>query len=138
MEILDLLVTVLLCFTPLVAQVLKKKRAGSTKYQKIMADFEQQVKIELGRDEVVEAICGYIPCAAVTNRRLLISTKTGIETVEFNEIYHLRGINGHGDKTSDPTQMLAFTIKARNKYTLGNHSEGFDQVVMRLYEHTGL
>ena len=137
-EILGLVVAVLLCFMPLVTQIMKEKRGASGKYQQMLADFEQQVRGELYQGEVVEAVCGYIPCAAVTNRRLLIGTKKGIETVEFNDIYGFRGIDGHGNKTADPSRMLGFTIKARKKYTLGNHSAGFDEVVMRLYEHTGM
>ena len=135
-QILGLLVAILLAFTPLFVQVLKNKRSGNAKYQKIMADFAQRVKRELYPGEVVEAVCGYIPCAAVTNKRLLIGSRGGIETVEFYEIQWLKGINGSGNKTTDPSQMLGLIIKARKRYTLGNHSEGFGQVVTHLYAHT--
>lgn len=122
---------------PLVAKVLKEKRGGSEKYQKIMEDFRAQVQRELKEGETVEAMCGYIPCAAVTNMRLLVSSRDGLVTVPFAEIRSLSGMNGGGNKTSDPDKMLAFTIKAKKKYVLGNHSEGFDQVVLCLYRHTG-
>ena len=123
---------------PLIGKALKEKRGGNEKYQKMMADFQQQVQNELSDGEVVEAICGYIPCAAVTNKRLLISSKTGIETVQFDEIKSLKGMNAAGNKTRNPEQMLGFTIKANKKYVLGNHSEGFAEVVTGLYVHTGL
>lgn len=120
-----------------VSGVLKKKRAGSEKYQKIIEDFQQEVNGVLDADEAVEAICGYYPCAAVTNKRLLIGTKKGIEPVQFSEIKSLKGMNFSGNKTSDPDQMLAFQIKAAKKYTLGNHSEGFKQVVEYLMQRAG-
>lgn len=122
----------------LIGNVLKEKRGGSEKYQKIMADFRQAVQNELTEGEAVEAVCGYSPCAAVTNKRLLIGAKDGLETVDFSEIKSLAGMNGAGAKTNNPDRMLSFTIKAKKKYVLGNHSEGFDQVVTRLHEHTGL
>lgn len=123
---------------PLIGNVLKKKRGGSEKYQRIMADFRQLVQNELTEGEVVEAVCGYNPCAAVTNKRLLIGGKAGLETVDFSGIKSLKGMNGAGNKTANPNLMLVFTIVAEKKYVLGNHSEGFDQLVTRLYAHTGL
>jgi len=128
----------LVIIMPLIGKVLKEKRGVSEKYQRIMEDFQQQVQNELAEDEVVEAMCGYVPCAAVTNKRLLISAKTGLETVHFSEIKSLKGMNAAGNKTTNPAQMLIFTIKANRKYSLGNHSEGFDQVVATLFAHTNL
>jgi len=122
----------------IVGNVLKKKRAGSEKYQKIIEDFQQAVTDMLEADETVEALCGYRPCAAVTSKRLLVSGKTGIDAVLFSEIKALRGLNASGNKTRDPDRMLVFEIKAGKKYALGNHSEGFDQVVRALFSHTGL
>ena len=118
--------------------VLKNKRAGSEKYQQILADFRQSAEALLDADEHIEALCGYKPCAAITNKRLLVSTKNGIDSVAFSEIKKLNGMNASGNNTKNPTSMLVFQIKANKKYTLGNHSEGFDQVVNLLYQRTGL
>lgn len=84
---------------------------------------------------MVEGICGYHPCAAVTNKRLLVSTKHGINSVPFSEIKSLRGTNATGSKTYDPDRMLVFEIKAGKKYVLGNHSEGFEDVVSALFRY---
>ncbi len=121
----------------LVGKALKKKRAGSAKYQKILEDFQQGVNSMLEADEVVESVCGYNPCAAVTSKRLLVGTKKGIETVQFSEIKSLKGLNAKADDTTNPDWMLVFQIKANKRYTLGNHSDGFKQVVEALYRHRG-
>lgn len=118
-----------------VANVLKEKRGSSEKYQKIITDFYNGVTNMLEPGERIEAYCGYIPCAAVTNKRLLIGDKNGIKTIPFSQIQKVKGINFSGNKTSDPNQMLAFEIKADKKYSLGNHSDGFVQVVKALYNH---
>lgn len=117
--------------------VLKKKRAGSKKYQKIMEYFQQQINGMLEHDETIETVCGYNPCAAVTNKRLLVSSKTGIDTVQFHEIKALKGIDAGGNKTKTPDRMLFFEINAAKKYVLYNHSEGFNQVVESLFRYTG-
>ncbi len=121
----------------LVGSAVKKKRAGSEKHQKILSDFRQSVDDMLETDEVVEAVCGYNPCAAVTSKRLLVGTKKGIDVVEFSEIKSLKGFNAKADDTREPDWMLVFQIKAKKKYVLGNHSDGFNQVVQSLYRHTG-
>lgn len=115
-----------------VSHVLKNKRAGSEKYQTILADFQQGVNEMLETDEVVEAVCGYKPCAAVTNKRLLVSGKTGIDSVPFASIKAVKGLNASGYKTTNPSSMLVFEIKADKKYVLGNHSEGFEEVAQLL------
>jgi len=117
--------------------ILKKKRGGSEKFQTIMEEFRKNVNGMLEENETVEALCGYNPCAAVTNKRLLMGTKKGIEVVQFSEIRKLSGLNGAGNKTMDPSRMLVFEIKANKKYVLGNHSEGFDQVVEALVRRAG-
>lgn len=137
-EMTWILLIVIVVVVPVLSIVLKKMRAGSEKYQQIMADFEQKVQAMLEADEQVEAMCGYKPCAAVTNKRLLVSSKEGVDVVPFASISKLHGMNSSGNKTKYPGQMLVFQIKADKKYTLGNHSDGFEQVVQRLYHHTGL
>lgn len=132
---LGLFFLVLAIVMPMIGEMLKKIRSGSEKYQQILKDFEEQVRSELTECETIEAICGYAPCAAVTNKRLLIGTKTGIETVRFSEISSLCGMDAKGSDTADPDQMMVFTIQAKKKYVLGNHSDGFAQVVLRLYDH---
>jgi len=122
----------------ILANVLKKKRAGSEKHQQILADFRQSVEAMLDADEQIEALCGYKPSAAVTNKRLLVSTRNGIDSVAFSSIKKLNGMNARGDNTKHPANMLVFQIKADKKYVLGNHSEGFEQVVALLYQRTGL
>lgn len=117
--------------------VLKKRRGSSEKYQQIMADFKEQVSAMLEEGETVEAVCGYKPCAAVTTRRLLVSSKNGIDVVPFGEIKKLQGMDGGGNKTAHPDRMIVFEIKAAKKYVLGNHSEGFSKVVNRLKFYTG-
>ena len=117
--------------------VLKKKRGGSEKYQQMLADFNQQVNGMLEADETVEAVCGYRPCAAVTSKRLLVSTKNGIDSVAFDQIRKIKGMDGAGNKTTNPDRMLVYEIKADKKYVLGNHSEGFNEVVLGLQKHTG-
>ena len=119
----------------LVSDLLKKKRGSSEKYQKIIVDFCNDVNNLLEPDEQLEAYCGYVPCAAVTNKRLLIGDKKGITTVAFSQIRKVQGVSFSGKKTTDPNQMLAFEIKADKKYTLGNDSDGFAQVVDALYNH---
>lgn len=136
--ILGVMMGLLVSLMPRIGKALKERRKGSEKYQRIMADFKQQVEAALDEGETVQAMCGYIPCAAVTNKRLLVSTKTGLDTVSFGDIVSLKGLNGAGEKTSDPDAMLVFTIKAKKKYTLGNHSDGFNQVVTSLRFYTGL
>ena len=118
-----------------VVSVLKKARGGSEKYQNLLARFRQEVNAMLEPGETVEADCGYNPCAAVTNKRLLIGTKKGIESVRFGEIRKLKGMNASGVGTTIPDRMLVFEIKAAKKYVLGNHSEGFDRVVELLYRY---
>lgn len=127
----------LMIVTLLLGNVLRKKRAGSEKYQKILEDFRQSVNAMLEPGEVVEGICGYKPCAAVTDRRLFVSTKNGIDVVPFSEIKSLKGLNAKADRTTDPAWMLVFEIKAGKKYVLGNHSDGFAEVVTALMRHTG-
>lgn len=129
---------IVMALIPVLGSVLKNKRAGSEKYQQIMADFKQAVEAMLDADEQVEAMCGYKPAAAVTSKRLLVSTKNGIDSIAFDEIKKLNGMNASGYNTKNAANMLAFQIKANKKYTLGNHSEGFEQVVALLYQRTGL
>ncbi len=117
------------------AKALKEKRGSNEKYQKIITDFYDQVNHMLDQGETVEAYCGYSPCAAVTNRRLLIGDKNGIKTVPFSQIRKVKGVSFSGNKTKDPNQMLGFEIKADKKYVLGNHSAGFEQVVEALNRH---
>lgn len=116
----------------LVSGALKKKRASNEKYQRIMEDFYNGVNDLLEPGERLEAYCGYMPCAAVTNKRLLIGDKNGIKTVPFSQIRKIQGTSFSGNKTMDPNQMLAFEIKADKKYTLGNQTDGFAQVVNNL------
>lgn len=117
------------------ASILKQKRAGSEKYQQILADFEQRVTAMLDADETVEGMCGYKPCAAVTNKRLLVDGKAGIESVDFQQIKKVNGMSASGNKTANPDQMLVLQIKAEKKYTLGNHSQGFNGFVNALMNH---
>ncbi len=115
-----------------VSNLLKNKRAGSEKHQAILADFQKAVEEMLDEGEAVEAVCGYNPCAAVTNRRLLVSSKAGIDSVPFDSIKAVKGLNASGSKTTNPSSMLVLEIKADKKYVLGNHSEGFDAVARLL------
>lgn len=134
---LVVILAVLIALVPVLNKVLKNKRGGSEKHQQILADFRQKVESELAEGEVIEGLCGYNPCAAVTDKRLMVSTKAGLDIVEFADIKALKGMNAGGNKTSDPNRMLVFEIKANKKYVLGNHSEGFNQVVESLQRHTG-
>ncbi len=127
-----------MCGVYLLGAVLKKKRAGSDKYQQILADFQQRVDNMLQEGEMVEGLCGYKPCAAVTDRRLLVDGKSGIESVEFQQIRKIRGMDAGANKTSDPDRMLVLEIKAERKYTLGNHSEGFAAFFNALSRHVPL
>lgn len=115
-----------------VTSVVKKRRGSNEKYQKMITDFCNQVNNMLEQDEKLEAYCGYSPCAAVTNRRLLIGEKDGIKSIPFSQIQKVKGTNFSGNRTKDPNQMLAFEIKTDKKYVLGNHSEGFARVVESL------
>lgn len=132
-----LFVVILSAVFAALGSVLKKNRAGSEKYQQIMEDFRQQVDGMLEQGETVEAVCGYKPCAAVTNKRLLISGKEGIDSVQFHEVKALKGMDAGGNRTKNPDRMLVFEIRAAKKYVLGNHSEGFNQVVESLFSYTG-
>ena len=116
---------------------LKKKRSGNAKYQNILSEFNSKIYGMLEPGEIVEGVCGYRPCAAVTNRRFLVDTKAGVRSVAFSEIKSVKGMNASGNKTTNPDQMLVFEIKADKKYVLGNHSEGFAQVVNSLYKYIG-
>ena len=51
---------IVMALIPVLGSVLKKKRAGSEKYQQIMADFKQAVEAMLDADEQVEAICAEV------------------------------------------------------------------------------
>lgn len=117
------------------ASAAKKKRGSNEKYQKILTDFYNQVNNMLEEGEALEAYCGYFPCAAVTNRRLLIGDKKGIQTVPFSQIRKVKGMSYSAQKTMNPNQMAAFEIKADKKYTLGNQSDGFARVVEALKHH---
>jgi len=138
MNITIILLILIVIVVPILSKVLKKTRGGSEKHQQILADFQEKAQAMLDADEQIDAVCGYNPCAAVTNKRLLVSTKAGIDSVPFAEITKLTGMNSGGNKTTIPDNMLVFQIKAAKKYTLGNHSEGFDDVVDLLYKRTGL
>lgn len=133
-----LLFAALLAGISLLSNALKKKRAGSEKYQQILLDFEQRVNAMLEADESVEGLCGYKPCAAVTNKRLLVDGKAGIESIAFQQIKKVKGMNVSGNHTTNPDQMLVLEIKAEKKYVLGNHSEGFCQFVNVLMQHVSL
>ena len=123
---------------PILNAVLKKARANSGKHQQLLADFTQSVQAMLEDDEQIDAVCGYKPCAAITGKRLLVSTKDGIDSVAFTDIKKLNGMTASGNNTKNATGMLVFQIKANKKYTLGNHSEGFEKLVTLLYQRTGL
>ncbi len=129
---------ILIALIPILSNVLKVKRAGSNKYQHIITDFLQNAETMLDTDEQIEAVCGYKPCAAITNKRLLVSTKNGIDSVAFNDVKKLNGMTASGNNTKYASSMLVFQIKANKKYTLGNHSEGFEKLVTLLYQRTGL
>ena len=122
----------------LIAGVVKKKRAGSEKYQQMLADFEQRVNDMLEADETVEGLCGYKPCAAVTNKRLLVDTKAGIDSVAFQQIKKVKGMDAAANRTTNPDRMLVLEIKAEKKYVLGNHSEGFKGFVDALMRHVSV
>lgn len=115
----------------------KEKWSNSEKYQKIINDFYNEVTNLLEPGEEIEAYCGYVPCAAVTNKRLLISDKKGMKTISFAEIRKVQGTNFSGNKTNNPDQMFVFEIKADKKYVLGNHSDGFVQVVEAINRRIG-
>ena len=117
------------------SKVLKNKRGGSEKYQNILNDFYSSVNRELAPGETVAAYCGYNPCAAVTNRRLFVGDKKGVRSVSLSQIKKIRGTNFSGNKTDKPDQMLALEIFADKKYVVGNHSEGFSQVVILLQQY---
>lgn len=121
-----------------VASLLKKKRAGSEKYQQMLTEFRQQAEAMLENGEVIEALCGYNPCAAVTGKRLLVGGKKGIDSVAFSEIRKLKGMDMMGNSVRDVSRMQLLQIKAEKNYTLGNHSEGFEAVAQKLKDQTGL
>lgn len=129
---LGLLIAVIGSVMAAVSSVVKEKRGSNEKYQKMITDFYNQVNNMLEQGEKLEAYCGYSPCAAVTNRRLLIGEKDGIKTIPFSQIQEIRGTSFSGFRTKDPNNMLTFEIKADKKYVLGNHSESFEQVVESL------
>ena len=132
-----LFITIVGALVSIMNSVLKKKRAGSAKYQNILAEFNAAVSAMLEEGEKVEAVCGYRPCAAVTDKRLLISSKTGIVAIPFSHIRSLKGMDTRGNKTRDPRSIFVLEIKADKKYSIGNESEGFEDVVRALYKHTG-
>lgn len=138
MSVSVILIILIVVVIPVLSKVLKNKRGSSEKHQQILVDFEQKIQNMLEADEQMEAMCGYNPCAAVTNKRLLVSTKAGVDSVPFAEIKKLEGMNAGGNKTKNPDSMLVFQIKAAKKYVLGNHSAGFNDVVTHLSQHTGL
>lgn len=129
---LGLLLALLGSVMSVVTNVVKEKRGSNEKYQKIITDFCNQVNDMLEQGEKLEAYCGYFPCAAVTNRRLLIGEKDGIKTIPFSQIQKIKGTSFSGFRTKDPNNMQTFEIKADKKYVLGNHSTGFAQVVESL------
>ena len=133
-----LLFAALFAGVSLLANVIKQKRTGSAKYQQILADFEQRVSAMLEPDEAVEGVCGYKPCAAVTNKRLLVDTKAGIDSVDFSKIRKVKGMDSAANKTMNPDRMLVLEIKAEKKYVLGNHSEGFGGFVNALMQHVSV
>lgn len=129
---LGLLIAVIGSIKALITSVAKEKRGSNEEYQKMITDFYNQVSNMLEPGEKLEAYCGYSPCAAVTNRRLLIGEKDGIKTIPFSQIQKIRGTSFSGFRTKDPNNMLTLEVKADKKYVLGNHSEGFAQVVESL------
>jgi len=42
--------------------------------------------------EQVLGMCGYFPCAAVTNRRLIVGDKKGLREVPFSAIRKTKGM----------------------------------------------
>ena len=127
-----LLFGALMCGVYVLSAVIKAKRAGSDKYQQLLTGFQQRAESMLQEGETLEGLCGYKPCAAVTNRRLLVDGKGGIESVEFQQIRKLKGMDAAANKTTDPNRMLVLEIKADKKYVLGNHSDGFADFVNAL------
>ena len=133
-----ILFALIIVVVPVLNAVLKKHRAGSEKHQQILADFTAAVQAMLDADEQIDAVCGYKPCAAITTKRLLVSTKNCVDSIAFTDIKKLNGMTASGNNTKHATSMLVFQIKANKKYTLGNHSEGFEKFVTLLYQRTGL
>ena len=121
----------------ILTELVNKKRGSSQKHQKILSDFRNSVTTVLMPGECVEGYCGYNPCCAVTNQRLIIGDKKGIHTIPYNQIRKTRGTDFSGNRTSAPNRMLALEIFADKKYVVGNHSEGFVQVVSALLRYTG-
>lgn len=119
----------------LVANIQKEKRASSEKYQEVIASFYRQATQMLEPGECIEAYCGYNPCAAVTNRRLLVMKKNEIEAIPFSQIRKVKGMGFSGNTTKKPDQMQVFEVKADKKYVLANQSDGFVQVVEALNRH---
>jgi hypothetical protein len=133
-----LLFGALMCGVYVLSAVLKARRAGSDKYQHILADFQQRVESMLQEGETVEGLCGYKPCAAVTDRRLLVDGRSGIESVAFQQIKKIKGMDAAANKTTDPNRMLVLEIRAEKKYVLGNHTDGFVEFVNALCRHRPL
>ena len=115
-----------------VSEGMKEKRSGNEKYQKLLEDFTAEVNGMLVPGERLVACCGYNPCAAVTNRRLLIGSKKGIRSVSFSQIRKVRGMNASGSTVKNPENMMVLEIKADKNYAIGNQSAGFSQVVHAL------
>ena len=131
MAIVGLIMTV-------VSQVLKKKRAGSAKYQAILEKFNEEVSAALEEGETVEAVCGYRPCAAVTDRRLLLSDKSGLVSIPYDQIRSVKGSDASARKTSNIGSIFFLEIKAARKWVLADEEAGFGKVVRALDRHVSI
>lgn len=114
----------------------KEKHRTKEERQKILSDFYDQVNSMLEEGEILEAHCGYDPCAAVTNRRLLIGDEYGIKTIPFSQIQKVKAMNYSGYKTKDPERTGMYEIKADETYVLTKQSEDFVHVVESLNFYT--
>ena len=133
--------TIIVCIGALfsiIAIVLRAIMNNSDRCQKRLEDFRQQVNDMLQEDEEVLAICGYNPCAAVTNKRLLITRRAGVDVVAFSQITKLKGTSYNGQRVDEPGQMQTFQIKAEKNYYLRYQDEGFPSVVNELFRRVHL
>lgn len=111
-------------------------RPGAANSKQTLEEFEAQVAQMLEPDEVMEASVGYGPCAAVTNKRMFISTKKGILTFPYEKITGLS--RSDSDQPYNPRRFVTMCVVADKRYYLGNYVGDFEGVFAVLQKYTGL
>ena len=117
-----------------VGVLVRKCRDNNPKNQQRLEEFKQDVTAMLQPEEKLEACAVGNPSVAVSSQRIFIGTKKGIVDFPYGHVSKAEGMDGAGRKTTDTDWMMVVTLKLVDgrKFTFGNQSAGFAQVVDKI------